>query len=107
MLCASSANKQKDVQDKEFGYVPRLCSAAEKRLASPSFSEPDANKWSILTNELLDVYRMCFRNISLSFEDFPYFTLMTKLQDLARDEVGDPKVPLQNQRKEPSTSAAL
>ena len=45
--------------------------------------------------------------INLSFEDVPYRTLMTKLRDIAREEVGDPTIYLEKQRRTRSNSAAI
>lgn len=43
--------------------------------------------------------------IHLYFEDLPYHALLKKLQQLVREEKGDRKLQLENQRKEKLTSA--
>lgn len=45
--------------------------------------------------------------INLSFDELPYQALMVKLKELARDDLGDPTVPAENQNKIGTTSAAF
>lgn len=76
----------------------------KKQLEGTEYKISDANQWGNLTDLISDVYGTSFRIINISFEELPYHELMAKLQDIARGEVGDQTVPLENQRKVESTS---
>ena len=78
-----------------------------KRLAGTNYEVKDAHKWGILTNGLPDAYKTIVRMINLSFDELPYYTLVTKLQDLAREDVGDPNIPMERQQSSGISSAAL
>lgn len=76
-----------------------------KRLVNTLYTVTDGHKWGILTTDLLAVYISWVSTINLSFEYMPYYALMTKLQKLAREEVGDPIVPIEQKRNSSSAAA--
>lgn len=78
-----------------------------KRLNGTDYNVPGAHKWGILTHGLLEVYKPCVRLINMTFEKLTYQNSITKLQELDREEVGDPAVPLELQKNSGIQTAAL
>ena len=77
------------------------------RLDSTKYEVTEAQKWGILTRGLIDVYKPIVRKINVSLEVKMYATLAMKLQELSREDVGDPNVPLELQRISGSSGSAL
>lgn len=78
-----------------------------KILHGTTYAISDSLKWGILTNVLVSVYKTSGMMVNLSFDELPYRELVSKLQELSRQEVGDPLIPLEDKRKSGLSSAAL
>lgn len=81
--------------------------ALASRLSGTSFEIAEAHHWGMLTRGLLEVYKDYVRIINISCEGFIYSKLMTKLQELSMEDIGDPTVPLKKQTRVGISAAAL
>lgn len=70
-----------------------------KSLSGTTYNVPDTHKWGLLTNGLLEVYKWSVRIFNVTFVEQPYHEPMKKLQQLPREDVGDPFLPLDIQKR--------
>lgn len=87
-------------------YIGRAHQLTE-RLFNTNYAVPDFHQWGNLTSGLLEVYKTIVRMINLSFLYSPYHDLVLKLQELAREYIGHPTIPIERQRVKGLPSAAL
>lgn len=69
------------------------------------YSVPNAYKWAMFTKGLKKLYITSDLMINLSFEDFTYHEFTPQIQELAREEVSETTVPIENQQRSSSTFA--
>lgn len=88
-------------------YFGRLQGQIQK-LENTTYAIPDQHLWGIMTMGLRKVYKQIVWIINLNLTDSTYQKMVSSLQELARENVGDPNIPLELQRRTTTiTSAAL
>lgn len=78
-----------------------------KIIENKAYYISDGHREGNLTNGLLDAFRTFVRMTILSIDGLPYHVLISKFQELTREEVGDQKMKMEFKRRTGSSSSAM